>query len=127
MLPARFDPAGDGETVPIVTMPGDVVDTPAAGRLHVRLHGRVHALLATWAGGELFMIPRDARSGSESYGAGRFITVERPVHGAATVDFHRLRHPPCAHSPFATCPLPPLENRLPFVVRASERTPQRDG
>jgi uncharacterized protein (DUF1684 family) len=123
VLPARFDPTGDGETVPIVTMQGDVLDTPAAGRLHVRLHGGDHALLATWAGERLFVNLRDAGSGTESYGAGRYLYVDPPVDGATNVDFHRLHHPPCAHSPFATCPLPPLENRLPFVVRAGERTP----
>ncbi len=123
VVPARFEPAAVGETVPVVTMQGDVLETPAAGRLRFRLGGGDQALLATWAGDDLFVSLRDAGSGPESYGAGRYLTVAAPVGETTRIDFHRLHHPPCAHSPFATCPLPPLENRLPFVVRAGERTP----
>ena len=119
---AAFEPADADETVPIVTVQGDVREQAAAGRLRFRLQGEEHTLLATWAGGELFVMLRDAGSGPESYGAGRYLRVPAPVDGATVVDFQRLYHPPCAHSAFATCPLPPLENRLPFVVRAGERT-----
>lgn len=121
VVPATFEPAAEGETVPIVTVQGDVLELSAAGRLRFRLHGEEHALLATWAGEDLFVSLRDAGSGSESYGAGRYLTVPAPVDGATRLDFHRAHHPPCAHSPYATCPLPPLANRLPFVVRAGER------
>ncbi len=122
VVPAAFAPAMDDETVPIVTMQGDVLELPAAGRLRFEVAGGEHTLLATWAGDDLFVSLRDAGSGPESYGAGRYLTVRAPVDGATWLDFHRAHHPPCAHSAFATCPLPPLENRLPFVVRAGERT-----
>ncbi|MEX2500856.1 MAG: DUF1684 domain-containing protein [Trueperaceae bacterium] len=126
VVPARFEPATDGETVPVVNQLGDVMQTPAAGRLRFRLQGTEHALLATWKGESLFVNLRDAGSGPESYGAGRFLDVAAPdsaaANGATVLDLQRLHHPPCAHTPFATCPLPPLENRLPFVVRAGERT-----
>lgn len=81
--------------------------------------------LATWAGDRLFVILRDAGSGPESYGAGRYLSVTAPTGGGTWLDFHRLHHPPCVYTPFATCPLPPLQNRLPFVVRTGERTPAR--
>ena len=123
VLPALFEPAAEGETVGIVTQLGDVLDTPAAGRLRFERDGVEHALLATWSGEQLFVNFRDAGSGTESYGAGRFLTVAAPdANENAVLDFHRAHHPPCAHSAFATCPLPPLANRLPFVVRAGERT-----
>jgi uncharacterized protein (DUF1684 family) len=122
VVPAAFVPADEGETVPIVTMQGDVLELPAAGRLRFRMAGEEHALLATWTGDDLFVSLRDAGSGPESYGAGRYLSVPAPVGGTTWLDFHRAHHPPCAHSAFATCPLPPLENRLPFVVRAGERT-----
>ncbi len=124
VVPATLTPAGEGETVPIVSMQGDVRDVPAAGRLHARVQGHDVTLLATKAGENLFVNLRDAGSGAASYGAGRFLTVPAPEGGATTLDFHRLHHPPCAHTPFATCPLPPLENRLRFVVAAGERTPE---
>lgn len=123
VVPARFEPATADETVPVVTLQGDVLETPSAGRLRFGLHGEDHALLATWAGDALFVMLRDAGSGAETYGAGRYLSVAAPVDGTTWIDFHRLHHPPCAHSPFATCPLPPLENRLSFLVRAGERAP----
>ena len=125
VVPATFVPAADGEIVPIVTIQGDVREQPAAGRLRFRLRGEDHALLATRSGDALFVMLRDAGSGPESYGAGRYLRVATPENGRTILDFHRLYHPPCAHSTFATCPLPPLENRLPFVVRAGERTGER--
>lgn len=121
--PARFEPAADGETVAIVNVLGDVAEVPAAGRLRFELAGRAHALLATWTGDRLFVNFRDATNGATTYGAGRFLTVDAPVDGAAVLDFHRAHHPPCAHTPYATCPLPPLENRLAVAVEAGERHP----
>lgn len=122
VVPAAFVPAGHEERVPIVTVQGHVQERPAAGRLRFRLHDEEHTLLATWAGEDLFVMLRDAGSGPESYGAGRYLRVAAPVNGTTWLDFHRTYHPPCAHTSFATCPLPPLENRLPFVVRAGERS-----
>lgn len=120
-VPARFEPAADGETVAIVNVLGDVAEVPAAGRLRFELGGRPHALLATWSGERLFVNFRDATNGHVTYGAGRFLTVDAPANGATVLDFHRAHHPPCAHTPYATCPLPPLENRLTVAVAAGER------
>ncbi|MDF1522960.1 MAG: DUF1684 domain-containing protein [Trueperaceae bacterium] len=61
--------------------------------------------------------------GADTYGAGRYLRVAAPVAGRTVLDFHRATHPPCAHTPFATCPLPPLANRLPFAIAAGERHP----
>ncbi len=122
-VPARFEAAAADERVAIVNVLGDVAEVPAAGRLHFEHAGADHALLATWAGDLLFVNFRDATNGASTYGAGRFLTVERPAGGRTWLDFHRAHHPPCAHTPYATCPLPPLENRLPFPVPAGERHP----
>jgi uncharacterized protein len=122
-LAARFEPASDGERVPVVNVLGDVEEVPAAGRLRFEHDGAEHALVATWAGERLFVNFRDAGSGSETYAAGRFLIVPSPHEGGAFLDFNRAHHPPCAHTPHATCPLPPLANRLPFVIRAGERLP----
>ena len=74
------------------------------------------------AGRPMFVI-RDATSGHETYGASRFLIGE--VDGARVrLDFNRLHNPPCAYTPFAICPLPPPENRLPFAIRAGELRPR---
>lgn len=70
----------------------------------------------------LFILFRDATSGSESYGLGRFLYAPLPdADGRVVVDFNLAILPGCAFTTFATCPIPPRENRLTFAVRAGER------
>ena len=70
---------------------------------------------------EVFFVFRDRSSGRETYGAGRFLKVPAAVDGKIRLDFNRAYNPPCAFTSFATCPLPPPENWLPFPVYAGER------
>ena len=68
---------------------------------------------------------RDGTSGSQTYGASRFLVGE--VQGSRIVlDFNKAINPPCAFTPFATCPLPPVENRLPLRIEAGEKLPSFD-
>jgi len=68
---------------------------------------------------------RDGTSGSQTYGAGRFLVGE--VQGSRIVlDFNKAINPPCAFTSFATCPLPPAENRLPQRIEAGEKLPSFD-
>lgn len=74
----------------------------------------------------LFVIFRDETAGRSTYSAGRFLYVDRPWVGEGdrvVIDFNRSYTPPCGFTPFATCPLPPAGNRLPFEIRAGERKP----
>lgn len=73
-------------------------------------------------GGELFFVIADTTSGRETYGAARFLYAALPESGQVVLDFNRAYNPPCAFTPFATCPLAPPENRLPLAVRAGEKT-----
>lgn len=73
---------------------------------------------------EVFFVFRDRSSGRETYGAGRFLKTAAAVDGRITLDFNRAYNPPCAFTPFATCPLPPPENWLPFAVPAGELKPK---
>ncbi len=70
---------------------------------------------------EIFFVFRDRTSGRESYGAGRFLKALPAESGQIVLDFNRAYNPPCAFTPFATCPLPPPENWLPFPVPAGEK------
>lgn len=70
---------------------------------------------------EVFFIFRDRTSGKETYGAGRFLKTAAPEKGRIRLDFNRAYNPPCAFTSFATCPLPPPENWLPFAVTAGEQ------
>ena len=70
---------------------------------------------------KVFFVFRDRTSGKESYGAGRFLNAPAALDGRITLDFNFAYNPPCAFTPFATCPLPPPENWLPFAVAAGEK------
>jgi len=70
---------------------------------------------------ELFIMFADATSGHETYGAGRFLYIPLPVAGIAELDFNKAYNPPCALNDFATCPLPPYQNRLKLKVDAGEK------
>jgi uncharacterized protein (DUF1684 family) len=70
---------------------------------------------------ELFLIFSDGTSGEETYGAGRFLYTDLPKDGRTVVDFNKAYNPPCAFTPYATCPLPPKQNELPVAVRAGEK------
>jgi uncharacterized protein (DUF1684 family) len=82
----------------------------------VRLEGVLEEPHAT----QLFFIFKDATSGKETYPAGRFLYSDLPKNGAVVLDFNRAYNPPCAFTPFATCPLPPEQNRLPMRIEAGE-------
>jgi uncharacterized protein (DUF1684 family) len=91
----------------------------------------------TWAGQEvtlypvldapdsqtLFFIFRDATSGKATYGGGRFLYSSLPKAGTLELDFNKAFSPPCAFTDFATCPLPPPQNRLSVAIEAGEKTP----
>jgi uncharacterized protein len=74
--------------------------------------------------GSLMVLFTDATSGVTTYAANRALQIEAPdAGGAVTVDFNRAVNLPCAYTDFATCPLPPAENRLPVAVEAGEKIP----
>ena len=72
----------------------------------------------------LFFIFRDETSPDETYGAGRFLYTDLPKDGAVELDFNKAFSPPCAFTDFATCPLPPKQNRLPVRIEAGEKKPR---
>lgn len=69
------------------------------------------------------IIFRDTTSGKKTYAGGRFLYADAPVNGEVTLDFNKAVNPPCAFTPFATCPLPPKQNRLAVAINAGEQSP----
>lgn len=75
--------------------------------------------------GALMALFTDETSGVTTYAANRSIAIAPPTgDGSVVVDFNRAVNLPCAYTDFATCPLPPAENHLPFAVEAGERIPR---
>jgi len=70
--------------------------------------------------GELFYVFKDQTSGKTTYPAARYVYSKEPVNGQVQLDFNTATNPPCAFTNFATCPLPPPQNRLAVEVKAGE-------
>ncbi|WP_027343507.1 DUF1684 domain-containing protein [Hamadaea tsunoensis] len=94
------------------------------GVIHFEYAGNAYSLVALDGGdGALDVLFRDATSGDTTYGAGRTLTVAAPdAGGRVTLDFNRAYNLPCAFTEYATCPVAPPENRLPFPVTAGEQS-----
>ncbi|GAA0452525.1 hypothetical protein Ade02nite_00480 [Paractinoplanes deccanensis] len=74
--------------------------------------------------GGFFALFTDETSGVTTYAANRSLAIGAPAaDGTVVLDFNRATNLPCAYTEFATCPLPPAENRLPVAVEAGEKTP----
>lgn len=109
----------------IPTSDGQLRPAHRAGILAVELDGVRHALTAyTFDGGDeesLFVPFLDPTSGTETYGAGRYLDLDPEDDGTYTLDFNLAYHPSCVYDPRFSCPLTPAENRLPVRILAGER------
>jgi hypothetical protein len=123
---ARFTPTA-GKTIPIANVLGQVNDMPSPGQAAFTIDGREYRLepvLEEPDAEELMFIFRDATAGRETYPAGRFLYTALPKDGQVVLDFNKAYSPPCAYTHFATCPLPPKQNRLPVRIEAGEKDPK---
>jgi len=120
---ATFVPHPPGTTLPIVSIIGTTDNTPNPGALEFEREGKTFRIEALDQGDDtLMLIIADRTSGHDSYGAGRYLDVPRPnAKGKVVIDFNRAYNPPCAFTQFATCPLPPKENRLDLAITAGEK------
>ena len=123
---ARFVPLEPHGTIKIANITGQVNDMESPGFAEFEWQGRTHRLQPVYeAAGDqqLFYIFKDLTAGKQTYGAGRFLYSDLPKDGTVVLDFNKAYSPPCAFTNFATCPLPPKQNRLPFAVEAGELDP----
>ncbi len=111
---ARFNPYEAPKTLTIITMIGDLEPADSPGTVTFVLEGKTFTLEAESADASkgLFFNFKDATNGHETYGSGRFLTTSGVVDGGVTIDFNKAVSPPCDFTPFATCPLPRMENVL---------------
>jgi len=121
---ASFEPYEEAREVAIPTVLGQDTTMLAFGVLRFTIDGR-ELTLEPYAGSAedetLFLIFRDQTSGETSYGAGRFLSADAPGEDGTTVlDFNLSVNPPCAFTPYATCPLPPPQNILDVPIEAGE-------
>ncbi len=126
---AKWIPFVPAHTEKIPTVIGTTLDMPAPGLAEFTLDGKtiqLEPVLEAPDAKELFFILRDATSHTTTYQAARFLYTGFPDHGldqpgTLVLDFNRLQNPPCAYTPYATCPLPPYINRLAIAIPAGEQ------
>jgi uncharacterized protein len=120
---ARFDAFESPKMMKVADVRGGSTDYPAVGRLIFRI-GDAEQHLTAFAfpdSEEFFVLFKDSTNGTTTYGY-RMVGAKVVANGEWTVlDFNVARNPPCAYSPYTTCPLPPPENRLAVAVEAGEK------
>ncbi len=123
-VPAKLEPYNPPKTIAVPTVLGTVDSSFSPGALVFEIDGETFRLdpIADPGAEKYFLIFADDTNGDETYGAGRFLYVDRPgADGITYIDFNKSYNPPCAFTEFATCPLPPFQNRLPVKVTAGEK------
>lgn len=118
---AQFISYEQPKEVPIINIIGDIDKYKSPGLLKFKLNGQEYTLEPVMSGSErLFIIFRDLTSNRTTYAASRFLYAYKPKDGQVTLDFNQAINPPCAFTAYATCPLPPKQNRLNVAIEAGE-------
>ncbi len=124
-ITARFEPYDPPKKITVPTILGTTIEQNCPGVVVFEWQGKEYRLEPTSEpeDDELFVIFGDLTNGKETYGGGRFIEFPWPDStGTVIIDFNKAYNMPCAFTVFATCPLPPAQNKLPFRVTAGEKT-----
>lgn len=125
---ARYSPHDPPARIQVPNELGDVTVESSLGRVSFCLHEEDHELEALEGDdGGLFLVFGDETNRDISYPSGRFLKTDPPGPDGVILDFNRAYSPPCAFTRYATCPLPPLGNRLAVRVEAGELRPAGSG
>ena len=120
---AAWEPSDGKKTIDVPNVLGDVTPVPVAGTVVFKINGqeqRLTALGGDPAKGVSFVF-NDLTAKTDTYPGGRFLDTDPVVNGTVILDFNRAYNPPCAVTPYATCPLAPKENRLAVAIPAGEK------
>ena len=122
-IEGRFEPAPTPRKTPVPNVLGTVEEMNSPGTIVFTVNGQEYRLEPVQEPGsdQFFIIFADQTNRTETYGAGRFLYAAPPKDGKVVLDFNRAYNPPCAFSSYATCPLPPPQNRLKLRVEAGEK------
>jgi uncharacterized protein (DUF1684 family) len=119
---ARFEAFSEAKEVMVPNVLGGKFKMKSPGTLKFTLKGKECSLQPVEEeDGKLFLIFSDGSNRSETYKSGRFLYADKAVNGEAVLDFNKAENPPCAFTPFATCPLPPPGNSLEVEIKVGEK------
>ncbi len=119
---AKFIAYDTPKMIAIPNILGETEKQASPGYVQFTLQGHSYRLDPVVEDNQLFFIFHDQTSGKETYPPGRFLDAALPKEGKVVLDFNKAYNPPCAFTPYATCPLPPKQNRLPTRIEAGEMT-----
>ncbi len=120
-IKAQFVPTV-GKKLKITDITGRTYEQESPGKLIFKVNGKEYSLEAVGTKERLHFVFGDLTNKHESYGGGRFLDVPGPdAEGITYIDFNKSYNPPCAFTPFATCPLPTQENKLAVAITAGEK------
>jgi uncharacterized protein (DUF1684 family) len=121
---AKFEPYNPPKIIPIATVINTVENDSCPGAIVFDVDGKTYRLDAVMERGtddQLFIMFSDETSGKETYGLGRQLYTDLPKDNKVVIDFNKAYNWPCVFTTFATCPIPPRQNRLAIRVEAGEK------
>ncbi len=121
-IEAKWEAYEPAKKIEIANILGQISEEECPGAAVFELDGETFRLEPTGDLADLFLVFGDATNAKETYGGGRFLVLAPPENGKIVVDFNQAYNPPCVFSPYATCPLPPRQNKLSVAVTAGEKT-----
>jgi uncharacterized protein (DUF1684 family) len=113
----RYDPP---RPIKVLELIGTEVDSMWLGQAQFTLHGVDCTLEAEQNGGKLLFNFTDETNKTTTYGGGRKFSIPNPENDEIILDFNLTENWPCSYTPYAACPIPPKENRLPIKIEAGE-------
>jgi uncharacterized protein (DUF1684 family) len=123
VVEATLEPFDTPKTMIVATpVEGFTESYECPGTLNFKIKGKKLSLHPFISGSGYFLVIADETSGLDTYGGGRFMYATPDSTGRIILDFNKAYNPPCAFSPFATCPMPPRENFLPAAIEAGEKS-----
>lgn len=119
----RFE--ADTATIPVASVVDETTSEASPGYAVFERDGKSYKLRLMGAESDpaYFLVFSDETAGKTTYSACRFLDVEKAADGSLILDFNKSENPPCSVTPYATCPLPPQGNVLPFEIPAGEKVP----
>jgi uncharacterized protein (DUF1684 family) len=122
---ATYEPYSPPKMLQIATMINTVETDSCPGAVAFDVDGKTYRLdviIERGTENHLFIMFEDSTNGKETYALGRQLYTDMPdSNGKVILDFNKAYNWPCVFTEYATCPIPPKQNHLPFRVEAGEK------
>lgn len=118
---AVFEPYDEKREVLVPDVLGGEVTMKVSGLLRFKIDGTEFTLEPFDLGEGFFIVYRDETSSDVSYAGGKYIYTQQANGNELILDFNYSVSPPCDFTKYATCPLPPPQNKLKVKIPAGEK------